>query len=340
MVELIQELLLTHNCVVIPGFGALIGNYKPADVRLYEQKIYPPSKSIAFNRSLQVNDGLLVNALVVQSGLTYNEAESKVMAFSKECLDSLHSNKALILKDIGKFTIDEAEQIQFQPFNTKNYNPESIGLERLEIIPIQRLKDMESELKANYQRVLHPEKMQDAVVPRKKSKISYAVAAFFASALVISSLAWNIHSSNPYRSASSIVPAFEKKTDVPVLIEQEPVQQTTENTEEETIVKEEVVLPTEIPTRESEIKEPVQHTVAPVHKSYIVVGAFFDEEHASKVKALAESKGYQAVITLDYNNLIYRVSVETPSEGLDTILPKIKSSINQRAWVYCNQCKL
>jgi nucleoid DNA-binding protein len=335
MVELIQELLVAHNCVIIPGFGAFIGNYKPADVRLYEHKIYPPSKNIAFNRTLQVNDGLLVSAVVQQFSVSYQEAEQMVTAFSKECMESLSQNKALILKDIGKFTFDEQQQLQFQPFFTRNYNAASLGLDRLEITPIQRLKDIESELQENYQRVLHPEKMEDAVAPRRKSKLSYSIAAVLASALVISSLAWNIHTSHPNQSSSALIPVPEPvKTDVAVSDKAEVVPAETElNIAEESVAELPVAEPSAVAA-----KLPVLTAVS--GKSYIVVGAFFDAKHAEKVKMLAESKGYQAVITLDYNDLIYRVSVETENEGVDTVLYDVKTTINQRAWVYCKNCSM
>ena len=102
MVELIQELLLTHNCVIIPGLGAFLGNYNPAEIHLAENKIYPPGKTIAFNRTLKVNDGLLINALSQHSGVSYLMAEKLVNAFSKECQDSLLINKSVIIKNIGK----------------------------------------------------------------------------------------------------------------------------------------------------------------------------------------------------------------------------------------------
>ena len=152
MIEIIQQLLLTNNCVIIPNFGAIIANYQPAEI----------------NKSLQTNDGVLVNAVMHKFEISYQEAEEKVADFSKECKHTLEANNSLILKEIGKIYFDAEKRVQFQPLPNKNFLLSSFGLIDLPISPIQRLKDDEAEIKEQYQRILHPELMQDAVAPRKK----------------------------------------------------------------------------------------------------------------------------------------------------------------------------
>ena len=106
MIEIIQQLLLTNNCVIIPNFGAIIANYQPAEIRLFENKVVPPTKVLAFNKSLQTNDGVLVNAVMHKFEISYQEAEEKVADFSKECQHTLEANHSLILKEIGKIYFD------------------------------------------------------------------------------------------------------------------------------------------------------------------------------------------------------------------------------------------
>ena len=167
MVDFIQELLLSNNCVIIPGFGAFIGNYNPSEIRLYENKIYPPNKTIAFNRSLQNNDGLLINAVSQKLDISLKEAEDKVTTYSKDCNNSLVLHKSLIFKDIGRLILDDEHKIQFQPYLYKNYLLESFGLESMSLFPIQRLKDTEAAVKETYQRILHPELVSDVATPNK-----------------------------------------------------------------------------------------------------------------------------------------------------------------------------
>ena len=194
MLEVIQDLLLTNNCVIIPEFGAFIGNYCPAEIKLSDHKILPPNKTIAFNRSLQSNDGLLINALSANSGMTYKEAEEKVFEFSKMCNETLLHNKSLILKNLGRLVLDETEKIQFQPYLNRNYLLKSFGLQTLSLTPIQRLKDNAETVKEDYQRILHPEFIHDTV-PQRSSTIPYWIAAVLAVAFLTSTLTWNIHKS-------------------------------------------------------------------------------------------------------------------------------------------------
>ena len=40
----IQELLFVHDCVILPGFGGFVANYRPAKIDENQQIVHPPSK--------------------------------------------------------------------------------------------------------------------------------------------------------------------------------------------------------------------------------------------------------------------------------------------------------
>ena len=331
MVELIQKLLLTNNCVIIPNFGAFIGNYNPAEIRLMVNKILPPNKIIAFNRSLQKNDGLLINTVSHYSSITYQEAEIKVTEFTKQCNDSLTQHKSLILKDIGRLVQDAENNIQFQPYYTKNYWLDSFGLPVMALHPIQRLKDTELIIKETYQRILHPELMENMVTPNRKSaKVTYWVTAGLAIALLVSTLTWNIYNSNAYQNESSMIPVFDTPTIQPKIKEEKVVVPVTQSNDALHASKKEM---------ETTVVAPIITTTSK-NKSYIVIGAFFDEIRANKLKVEAEGKGYIANITKDIPNGLFRTTVQVENAALETTLQKVKSEINHRAWIYCVKCNL
>ena len=328
MVELIQQLLLKNNCVIIPNFGAFIGNYNPSEIRLMENKIFPPSKIIAFNRSLQNNDGLLINAVAHQFAVSYHDAEAQVTSFAKQCNDSLAHNKSLILKEIGRFSLDSENKIQFQPYYSKNYLLDSFGLSAMQIQPIQRLKDAEADIKETYQRILHPERMEDAVATKQAaSKAAYWFTAILAVSFLGASLFMNLQKSETYQNQSSLLPAFSTiKSEgniqevIPAATEQSPI-----NTTSPQILKAAVVAPVKSVSK---------------NKSYIVIGAFFDEIRANKLKAEAEAKGYIVNVAKEDANGLFRTTVLVENEDVENSLQKIKSEINQRAWIYCIKCNL
>ena len=69
----IRELLFKHDCVIIPGFGAFIGNYFPSHIDRNEGLFYPPVRRITFNRHLTGNDGLLIGHVSSHLKISYSE---------------------------------------------------------------------------------------------------------------------------------------------------------------------------------------------------------------------------------------------------------------------------
>ena len=61
--QLIGDLLIQHNCVIVPSFGGFVAQKISAKIDFKSGKILPPSKSLLFNRQLINNDGLLANVI-------------------------------------------------------------------------------------------------------------------------------------------------------------------------------------------------------------------------------------------------------------------------------------
>jgi hypothetical protein len=59
----IRELLFEQECVVLPGFGGFITNYKSAEIDYITNILSPPTKAISFNRQLRNDDGILTHAI-------------------------------------------------------------------------------------------------------------------------------------------------------------------------------------------------------------------------------------------------------------------------------------
>ena len=72
--QLIGDLLLRHNCVVVPSFGGFVAKQTVAVIDTANGVMLPPRKSLLFNKQLINNDGLLIAAFAQASGKSYNEA--------------------------------------------------------------------------------------------------------------------------------------------------------------------------------------------------------------------------------------------------------------------------
>lgn len=351
MIDIIQQLLLTNNCVIIPNFGAIIANYQAAEIRLYDNKVIPPTKVLAFNKVLQTSDGILVNAVMHFFEISYQEAEEKVADFSKECQQTLEVNNSLILKEIGKIYFDDEKRVQFQPFPNKNYLLNSFGLTELSIEPIQRLKDVETEIKEQYQRILHPELMQDIFSSQKKnSKVYSTLTAILAVLFLSSTIILNVNKSTSLSTSFSSVFPFSSSKVVVLSGDLQPVKKDIVKKEIPKFVKVgDEVYPTAI-QKDEEIVEQKKEEVTPVtevisaekefklnsankYKALIFVSAFIDINAANSLKANIEEQHYKTRIINE--NGRYKVTIVVDEKDVDASLEAIKSEINPRAKVYC-----
>ena len=93
----ISRLLYKHNCVIIPDFGGFVCNYMPAKIIRTQHLIIPPSKSIAFNKNLTNNDGLLVNEIAKCENISFEIAREYVEDFIDNCLLKLKNKETVSL---------------------------------------------------------------------------------------------------------------------------------------------------------------------------------------------------------------------------------------------------
>ncbi|MES2731952.1 MAG: SPOR domain-containing protein [Bacteroidota bacterium] len=134
----IKELLFEQDCVVIPDFGGFIANYVSAEIHPIRHSFSPPSKSIAFNEMLRLNDGLLASYVAQKEGLSREDALLKIKGFLTEVWDELRQKNKYRLEEVGTLFLNQEQKIQFEPENRINYFNDSFGLPELLFKPIER----------------------------------------------------------------------------------------------------------------------------------------------------------------------------------------------------------
>ncbi|SFE58735.1 HU domain-containing protein [Sunxiuqinia elliptica] len=122
----IKELLLLNDCVIIPGFGGFVSNYKSATVQ--NARFSPPSKAVSFNEKLTFNDGLLINHIVEKEGENYLAVSRKVDLLVQEMNYRLTDGETIEIDGVGSLAYDENENLAFQPVVTANLNLDAYGL--------------------------------------------------------------------------------------------------------------------------------------------------------------------------------------------------------------------
>ncbi|MCP2045033.1 SPOR domain-containing protein [Pontibacter sp. HSC-36F09] len=133
----IKHLLYNHDCVIIPDFGGLITRYVPARINPVKHTLVPPSKKIAFNEKLVLNDGLLISTIAYANSSSKEEARQLVVSFVHEVRTRLESEQRFELTDIGVFKYNHEQRLVFEYTEGDNLLEASFGLPEIVARPIR-----------------------------------------------------------------------------------------------------------------------------------------------------------------------------------------------------------
>jgi hypothetical protein len=128
LVRHIEELLLDHDCVVVPGLGGFVQNEISARYDPKTDIFYPEEKEIGFNARLTFNDGFLVQAYQETFGLSFEDANIQIHQGVQELLDKLSEGKYISLGKIGVMWKNSQGQLSFRSENRNLFFPEAYGL--------------------------------------------------------------------------------------------------------------------------------------------------------------------------------------------------------------------
>ncbi|PKV75651.1 HU domain-containing protein [Pontibacter ramchanderi] len=133
----IKHLLYNHDCVIIPDFGGLITRYVPARINPVKHTLVPPSKKIAFNEKLVLNDGLLISTIAYANNTSKEEARQLVLSFVHEVRSRLEKEQRFELTDIGVFKYNHEQKLVFEYTEGDNLLESSFGLPEIVARPVR-----------------------------------------------------------------------------------------------------------------------------------------------------------------------------------------------------------
>ncbi len=134
----ISELLMEHDCVVVPGLGGFVANYAPAQINGSRQTIFPPYKKIVFNRKLKNNDGLLAEYISAVENKSFSEATNSLNLFSENIIHRLNKGETILIESVGTLLMGAENNISFEPNTSTNLLTSSFGLESIQALPVNR----------------------------------------------------------------------------------------------------------------------------------------------------------------------------------------------------------
>lgn len=142
--QLIGDLLLQHNCVIVPSFGGFVAQRMSAKIDPVKGTIVPPKKSVLFNKQLINNDGLLIAALSQANGITYTEAAHELQAHMLEWEAKLQMGGRITIDRVGNLFYDQERNLCFEQDRFYNLLLESFGLSSVHFISASDAQAKES----------------------------------------------------------------------------------------------------------------------------------------------------------------------------------------------------
>jgi hypothetical protein len=125
---LIVELLLRHNCVIIPGFGGFVAQRVSAVTDYANGLMLPPKKALLFNRQLMNNDGLLTSELAKQAAIPFSEASKLILEMVQNWHSELAKGAHISIDKVGFLFFDTEKNLCFEQDKFFNLLLESFGL--------------------------------------------------------------------------------------------------------------------------------------------------------------------------------------------------------------------
>jgi len=315
LVPVIRELLFSHDCVILPGFGGFIGNYAPAHCDKTTNTFHPPAKLISFNRNLSHNDGLVTGTVSAKTGLGYSDARNLVGEFVDEVKKKLEKGEKVVFEQIGSFTTNSEGNYVFEPDRELNFNLQAYGLASFTFAPLAGISQS-GKIKSDE---------ADVIKIRRLRKYLWRAAVIIplAGALVAVPFTTDI-----FRTRTQNTSLY------PVTAVTETAKPESETANENKIPEAALnTVTSDVNMNTDAVRLPSADETPATESYYVIAGSFRLRENADVLAGALKVEGFDPVV-IDGPNGFFRVSAKKCS-SLDEAV-KVKNTLTARypgAWV-------
>ncbi len=307
LIQYIEQLLRTNDCVIVPQWGAFITTSCEATIQKEQHLFLPPRKLIAFNTSIKHDDGLIVSLWVQKHQVSEGEARWQIQLAVDDMKRELKSKRELLLGKVGRMYINERSELQFECLADENFFPDYFGLQSFRCLEWRYLEEEPSYTRkeSHKQEYIH-------IRIRRYHVQQFMVACIAAFLLLLvskpvetpvkdyASLLTTV--ATPIVSADPVVSVLEVKEEQNIVLSE---------VENEPVVAEEPVIVAEPLVPATSIEKPIKKEIKKNQRTYyIVVGSVTSSEEAVEIIAEQKSKGYSETSSIAGNGRI-RIYVKT-----------------------------
>ena len=132
----IEILLLSNDCVIVPGLGGFMAHYIDARYDETDSTFLPPLRTLGFNPQLTMNDSLLVQSYIEAYDMSYPDALQRIEAEVVEVRQHLETRGEYEFNDIGVIRLNDEGNLEFTPCEAGILTPQLYGLSTFEMKPL------------------------------------------------------------------------------------------------------------------------------------------------------------------------------------------------------------
>ncbi|HEX9958426.1 MAG TPA: SPOR domain-containing protein [Fibrella sp.] len=127
--DYLKKLLYQYDCIVVPTLGAFLTHTVSASFSEATGQFLPPRRKVAFNEALMLDDGILLNYVMLHEGITRDEALRGINSFVATLKQQARQMGSFAIEGLGLFSYNEENSLQFEPELRHNFLGTAFGLQ-------------------------------------------------------------------------------------------------------------------------------------------------------------------------------------------------------------------
>ncbi len=295
LAQYIEQLLFTHDRVIIPGLGAFVAQPASSIVDHAGGTVAPPNRTLSFDESILLDDGVLAQLVAKEKAISEAEARQWIERQVSVIRERLEQRDIIAFANVGRLYRNYLQQMLFVP-DAYNYSRESYGLPPIQFSTLPRSRQVSSETSGLSEEFEQPEGLQEQTevvfVPPARNYTNILV--LIAGILLISAgiyYWWSLPAA-PKATQEQVETSDENRTSTAEeSTSEEPIKTATSDpTNPEPAAKKE-------PAAEKKTTPSTSSTKPAVKTCVLVIGVFKDPVNIQKLKDKVKQGGFEVYTT-------------------------------------------
>ena len=132
----LEILLLSNDCVVVPGLGGFVAHHVDARYDAHDGMFLPPLRTLGFNTHLTMNDSLLAQSYAEAYDISFPQAMRCIEEEVSSMKQHLSDYGSYELHGLGELYVNKEGNIGFNPYEAGILTPVFYGFGGFEMMPL------------------------------------------------------------------------------------------------------------------------------------------------------------------------------------------------------------